>query len=80
MEQLSQTPFFPVPVRWFEIPMPKVPSVLGQLQDSMAADRSVAATTKMKRDTVPEADLSLPETSSPVPDSPTVGVLLNARA
>jgi len=91
MEQLSQSPFFPVPVRWFEIPMQTARWGLGQLAQSNPADDpaetadtwaskpQAATATRTDADVAPESELTSADTSAE-PDSPAVGVILNEYA
>lgn len=91
MEQLSQSPFFPVPVRWFEIPMQTVRSGLGQLAQSKPADSSAAVVdsrasksadataTSTDAAVAPESELTFADTSADT-ESQSVGVLLNEYA
>ncbi|MBE2213241.1 MAG: hypothetical protein IAE82_05165 [Opitutaceae bacterium] len=91
MEQLSQSPFFPVPVRWFEIPMQTARWGLGQLAQSTTADTSAevadplaglatkATATSTDANVAPESELTSADTSTDT-ESPSVGVLLNEYA
>lgn len=91
MEQLSQSPFFPVPVRWFEIPMQTARWGLGQLAQSKAAESSAASvdpsaakaatSTATSTDAVvaPESDMTTSDTTTDL-EGQTVGVLLNEYA
>jgi hypothetical protein len=91
MEQLSQSPFFPVPVRWFEIPMQTARWGLGQLAQSKATDSSAASvdpsapkaadSTATSTDAVvaPASEMTTSDTSADT-ENPTVGVLLNEYA
>jgi hypothetical protein len=73
MSEQSESPFFPVPVRWFEIPMNTArwgfmrPSEVAEATAEMPADQRVES---------PPAASSEPD---PAPKSH-VGTLLNARA
>ena len=91
MEQLSQSPFFPVPVRWFEIPMQTARWGLGQLAQSTMAETSAtvaddlaptaAFTTATSTDAnvAPESELNFADTPAE-PENPAVGVYLNEYA
>lgn len=91
MEQLSQSPFFPVPVRWFEIPMQTARWGLGQLAQSNTAESSAeVADSKSSRtsettatstdaNVAPESDMAYADTSADS-TSATVGVILNEYA
>jgi len=91
MEQLSQSPFFPVPVRWFEIPMQTVRWGLGQLAQSAAAGPTAAVSASpspaAERPTATRTDAtvaaeapSASAESSPQPDGQKVGAVLNEYA
>jgi hypothetical protein len=91
MEQLSQSPFFPVPVRWFEIPMQTARWGLGQLAQSNTAGlpaevvdtpgRSASFTTATSTDATvaPESELTYADAPTAA-EGPPVGVLLNEYA
>lgn len=79
MEQLSQSPFFPVPVRWFELPVPTVRSGLGQLAQSTQAGDTAAAATGTEAPAVSPSATPVAEASADEVNS-SVGVLLNELA
>lgn len=91
MEQLSQSPFFPVPVRWFEIPVQTARWGLGQLAQSNATESSAAsldssapaesavAATSTDATVAPESEMTSADTSAESTGS-TVGVILNEYA
>jgi hypothetical protein len=73
MNEQSESPFFPVPVRWFELPMNTVRWGFMRM-DELA--KATAAPTRDER-AEPESDASFEQ--EPAPDSH-VGTLLNERA
>lgn len=91
MEQLSQSPFFPVPVRWFEIPVQTARWGLGQLAQSSKAASSAAGldssddtaesepATRTDAAVASQSELTSADTT-PEPDSRMVGVILNEYA
>lgn len=91
MEQLSQSPFFPVPVRWFEIPMQTARWGLGQLAQSTAAGDAAAtsdpaapvaafATATSTDAVVAPATETKAVDASTESDGASVGVILNEYA
>jgi hypothetical protein len=76
MSERSESPFFPVPVRWFEIPMNTVRWGFARATDGNEARPKFSAVSGP----VPDAGLAPVEANAEDPDgSPRVGRLLNVQ-